>query len=489
MKRNFKLSVQTLYSIILCLCVVLVGCTKENVPITVTGVTLSPTSITLVEGESQNLTAKITPSNAENQNVRWSSSDASVVTVANGLVTAIKAGNATITVTTEDGGKTATCAVKVDAKVYAVTGVSLDKTACELAEGDELTLTATVKPDNATNKNVKWETSDASVATVTNGKVTAVKAGKATIKVTTVDGSKTATCEVTVNAKVYAVTGVTLDKTACELTEGDELTLTATIAPDNATNKNVTWSTSDASVATVTNGKVTALKAGTATITVTTEDGSKTATCAVTVKAKVYAVTGVTLDKTACELTEGDELTLTATIAPDNATNKNVTWSTSDASVATVVDGKITAIKPGTATITVTTEDGSKTATCAVTVKAKVYPVTGVTLDKTTCELAVGGNVTLTATINPANATNKNVKWETSDASVATVANGKVTALKAGTATIKVITEDGDKTATCVVTVKATISTEQDSGNLNYGQEGGAGDNIKENEIVNGGSH
>ena len=108
MKRNFKLSVQTLYSIILCLCVVLVGCTKENVPITVTGVTLSPTSITLVEGESQNLTAKITPSNAENQNVRWSSSDASVVTVANGLVIAIKAGNATITVTTEDGSKTAT---------------------------------------------------------------------------------------------------------------------------------------------------------------------------------------------------------------------------------------------------------------------------------------------------------------------------------------------------------------------------------------------
>jgi uncharacterized protein YjdB len=123
-----------------------------------------------------------------------------------------------------------------------------------------------------------------------------------------------------------------------------------------------------------------------------------------------------------------------------------------------------------------------------VTVKAKVYPVTGVTLDKTAYELTVGGNVTLTATINPANATNKNVTWKTSDATVATVVNGKVTALKAGTATITVTTEDGNKTATCTVTVKATISTEQDSGNLNYGSEGGAGDNIKENEIINGGS-
>ena len=404
MKKNFNLSVQTLYSIILCLCIVLIGCTKEIVPITVTGVTLSPTSITLVEGESQDLTATITPSNAENQKVRWSSSDASVATVTDGKVTALKAGNATITVTTEDGGKTATCAVKVDAKVYPVTSVSLDKTTCELTVGGEVTLTATVKPDNATNKNV-------------------------------------------------------------------------------------TWSTSDASVATVADGKVTALKAGNATITVTTEDGGKTATCAVKVDAKVYPVTSVSLDKTTCELTVGGEVTLTATVKPDNATNKNVTWSTSDASVATVADGKVTALKAGTTTITVTTEDGSKTATCAVTVKAKVYPVTGVALDKTTCEMTVGGNVTLTATINPANATNKNVTWSTSDATVATVVNGKVTALKAGTATITVTTEDGSKTATCKVTVKATISTEADTGSLNYGQEGGAGDNIAENEIYNGGSH
>jgi uncharacterized protein YjdB len=133
----------------------------------------------------------------------------------------------------------------------------------------------------------------------------------------------------------------------------------------------MTWSSSDKTVATVSDGKVTALKAGKATITVTTEDGGKTATCEVTVKAKVYPVTGVTLDKTSATLTEGDDLTLTATVNPSNATNKTMTWSSSDKTVATVSDGKVTALKAGKATITVTTEDGGKTASCEVIVRIK----------------------------------------------------------------------------------------------------------------------
>ena len=263
--------------------------------------------------------------------------------------------------------------------------MSLDKTSVELTEGDDVTLIATVSPDNATNKTVTWNSSDETVATVANGKVTAIKAGTATITVTTEDGGKTATCEVTVVAKptepsepenpgnpeTVSVTNVSLDKTSVELAEGDDVTLIATVSPDNATNKTVTWNSSDETVATVANGKVTAVKAGTATITVTTEDGSKTATCEVTVNAKVYPVESVSLDKTSVELTEGDDVTLTATVSPDNATNKTVTWNSSDETVAIVANGKVTAIKAGTATITVTTEDGSKTATCEVTVKQK----------------------------------------------------------------------------------------------------------------------
>ena len=261
----------------------MIGCTEEPAPIAVTSVTLDSTSMMLVEGENQKLTATISPSNAENKAVIWSSSNSSVASVKEGLVTAVKSGNATITVKSDDGGKTATCAVTVNAKVYPVEDISLDKTSQEMTEGDDFTLTATVKPDNATNKNVTWNSSDPSVATVDNGKVIAKKAGTATITVKTDDGGKTASCVVTVNAKVYPVESISLDKTSFEMTEGDDFTLTATVKPDNATNKNVTWNSSDPSVATVDNGKVIAKKAGTATITVKTDDGGKTATCKVTV--------------------------------------------------------------------------------------------------------------------------------------------------------------------------------------------------------------
>ena len=355
-----------------------VGCTEEPAPIAVTSVTLDSTSMTLEEGGSQKLTATISPSNAENKAVIWTSSNSSVASVKDGLVTAIKSGKATITVKSDDGGKTATCEVTVNAKVYQVESVSLDKTLYEMTEGDEFTLTATVKPDNATNKNVTWSSSNTSVATVLNGKVTALRAGAAIITVTTEDGGKTATCEVTVNAKVYQVESVSLDKTLYEMTEGDQFTLTATVKPDNATNKNVTWSSNNTSIVTVDNGKLTALKAGTAIITVKTEDGGKTATCEVTVNAKINPVESVSLDKTSYEMTEGEEFSLTATVKPDNATNKNVTWSSNNTSVAIVSNGTVTAKKAGTATITVKTEDRGKIATCKVTIKANYVDEYGV---------------------------------------------------------------------------------------------------------------
>ena len=168
----------------------------------------------------------------------------------------------------------------------------------------------------------------------------------------------------------YKVTGVSLNKGSLTLDVGESDTLTATITPNNATNPNVTWSSNNESVATVNNGVVTAIKAGTATITVTTEDGNKTATCAVSVAAATVPVTGVTLNKTSTSLYVGDTETLTPTITPDNATNKNVTWSSDDTSVATVdASGLVTAVARGTAVITATAADGSgANATCTVTV-------------------------------------------------------------------------------------------------------------------------
>ncbi len=203
-------------------------------------------------------------------------------------------------------------------------------------------------------------------ATLTiNPSTTASRSGTVTFTC----GTKTVTVTITQEAATVAVAGVSLNASSKELTVGSSFTLTATVSPSNATNKTVTWKSSNTSVATVnSSGLVSAVGAGSATITVTTSDGSKTATCAVTVK---IPVTGVTLSKTSAELKIGGTVTLTATVAPSNATNKSVTWSSSNTSVATVSNGTVTGKTAGTATITVKTSDSSKTATCTVTVYGK----------------------------------------------------------------------------------------------------------------------
>ena len=204
---------------------------------------------------------------------------------------------------------------------------------------------------------------------------------------------------------------------------------------------------------------MTALKAGTATITVTTTDGSKTATCKVTVKEKV-AVTGVTLAKTTATVYVGETLSLKATVAPSDATDQTVTWKSSNKAVAKVSSkGVVTALKAGTATITVTTKDGSKTATCTVTVINPTIAVVSISLDKTTLDLLQGSTYALTATITPADATNKEIAWSSSDTSIATVENGKVTAVSSGSATITATTKDGGIKATCNVNVTAASET------------------------------
>ena len=179
------------------------------------------------------------------------------------------------------------------------------------------------------------------------------------------------------NSVIYKVTQVELDKTSLTLDVNESETLTATITPGNATNQTVTWESNAPSVAMVdTNGKVTAVGEGTATITATAADGSgEKATCSVTVDAAATVpVESVSLDKTSLELTEGETAQLNATVLPSNATNRAVNWTSSDSTVATVdQNGNVEAVGAGAATITVTTVDQSKTATCTVTVTKSTY--------------------------------------------------------------------------------------------------------------------
>ncbi len=406
----------------------------------VQSVSLDRTTVSLEEGQTTTLTATISPNDADEQTVTWSTSNSAAATVSNGVVTAVAEGTAVIKASV--GGKEASCTVTVKKSVVAVTSVTLNKTTLPLTKGQSEKLTATVAPDNATDKTVTWSSSDATIASVDQtGKVTAQKTGKATI--TAAAGEKSATCEVTVTTPVQSVS---LDRTTLSLEEGQTTTLTATISPNDADEQTITWTTSNAGAATVTNGVVTAVAEGTAVIKASV--GGKEASCTVTVKKSVVAVTSVTLNKTTLPLTKGQSEKLMATVAPDNATDKTVTWSSSDATIASVDQtGKVTAVKSGKATITAAA--GEKSATCEVTV---TNPVTSVSLNKTTLELEESKTFTLIATINPTDADEQTVTWTTSNAAAATVVNGVVTAVAEGTAVIKASV--GGKEATCTVTVK-----------------------------------
>ncbi|MBQ8939790.1 MAG: Ig domain-containing protein [Paludibacteraceae bacterium] len=297
----------------------------------------------------------------------------------------------------------------------------------------------------------KWGVSNSDVNPATSGHVRLTLTASSSGKYAAIDN-----LVVTYSAGPVAVSDVSLNKTATSIEAGQSEQLTATVSPAGADDPSVTWSSDNTSVATVDqNGNVSALAPGTATITVTTTDGNKTATCTVTVTAPPAPIDVQSISmKSTATIGIGASETLTVTYDPVDAnTGKALTWSSSDNSVATVDEnGKVTGVAAGTATITATTAN-NKTATCTVTVQA--VAVTGVTLSKTSVSLQIGGTETLTATIAPADATNKNVTWESSNPAVATVNNGQVKGIAAGSTTITVKTVDGEKTATCSVTVTA----------------------------------
>lgn len=423
-------------------------------PVLATSVSLNKSSETLLAGESVQLTATVLPSNTTDKSVTWKSSNTAVATVdANGRVTAVKPGTATITVTTADGSnRTATC--KVTVQPVLVSLLSLNLTETSMRPNDKVQLTASVQPSNATNKTVAWTTSDAGVATVNdNGLVTANAPGTATITARTTDGSNlTATCKVTVQRPL--ATSLTFDNEEMTLYVGETHTVAATVLPAEALQA-LNWTSSKPAVATVdANGQLKAVGEGTTVIVATTADGSNlTATCIVTVKPR--PATGIQLDRTEVTLAKGENVTLHATVLPDNATNRNVTWKSSNTKIATVdANGKVTAVAAGTARITATTADGTNlSVSCQVTV-VEAW-VSQIVLDKTQMELLLHHTDTLHATVLPENAAIKAVTWTSSNEQVVSVdEEGVVYAAATGTATITATATDGSgKQATCVITV------------------------------------
>ncbi len=421
-------------------------CKVTVVATSATGVTLDKTQVSLKAGDTSKLTATVSPETTTDKTVNWTSSNPQVATVDNnGTVTAVSVGEATITA--KCGSATATCKVTVIATPAA--SVILDKTQVSLKAGETSKLTATVSPEDATDKTVTWSSSNTQVATVDNtGTVTAVSVGEATI--TAKCGSATATCKVTVIATPAA--SVILDKTQVSLKAGETTKLTATVSPETTTDKTVTWTSSNPQVATVdNNGTVTAISVG--EVTITAKCGSATATCKVTVVAT--PASGVTLDKTQVSLKTGETTKLTATVSPSDATDKTVTWTSSNTQVATVDNnGTVTAVSVGEATITA--KCGSASATCIVKVVSHDTLVVNLNYKQATMEK--DETLQLIATVSPETTTDKTVVWSSSNEEVAIVSvDGLVTAISVGNAIITATC--GSASATCEVTVAPTLAT------------------------------
>lgn len=334
-------------------------------------------NVSLKPTETIKLSVSILPENAANKSISWISSDGNIASVdENGLVTALASGSATITATTTDGSQlSVNCTIHVSLQVASIV---LNETEATLSEGQTVQLSATVSPELADNKALRWSSSDESVATVDQtGLVTAVAQGNAVVTVSSTDGSDvSATCKITVTRPVSSIT---LSETEIVMSAGEYRILTATAIPSDATNKTLIWTSSNEAVARVENGIVVAVADGESTVTVSACDGSDvSASCHVTVRT---LVTEIILSENNIYMKEGEFREISATVLPDDATNAEIVWASSDESVATVQNGLILARKLGSAIIRVEATDGSGVyAECMVEV-ADESGISGVAAD------------------------------------------------------------------------------------------------------------
>jgi uncharacterized repeat protein (TIGR02543 family) len=336
--------------------------------IRVDGISLSQYNLIVNEGGVSALDAFVSPANATFPEYTWSSSDESVVTIDRaGNVTAVNGGMATITATTEEGGFFASCAVTVMLVTDPVTSISISQSSALLTIGDSLPLSAQVAPANATIRDVEWCSSNHAVATVDqNGFVQSTGVGTAVISARTVQGGLQAICDVTVQP--IRVTGVALGFSENALFVGQTLQWSATVSPENATDKTVHWLSSDNAVATVDqNGLVTAVGVGMAEIAAITEDGGLREASSVTVTIPVASIAlspdhAVMYEESQRDF-EATALDIEATVLPLDATDRSLSWASSAPAIVSVnQNGYVTTNWVGadtSAVISVTANDGS----------------------------------------------------------------------------------------------------------------------------------
>lgn len=432
-------------------------------------------------GNSVALTVEVTPINASDTSITWSSSDTAVATVDNdGYVTGVSAGVVAITASANDAsGVTGAHGFTVTEQPILVTGMELSGPP-SLQVGSSATLTATATPENAADTSVTWLSSDVSVASADSvGSVMALAEGSVTITATANDGSGVSASHVlTTTAAPVLVTSITLSG-ASNVEVSGTTSISADIQPSSATNNSVTWSSSNTAVATVSsNGTVSGVGAGSTTITASANDSSGvTGSHPITVTSAVVLVSSVSLSG-ASSVDVAATISLTATVLPETATDSSLTWSSSDTAIATVsASGAVTGVSAGTAVVTATANDSSSTVgskSITVNSASTTTLVSSISLSGVS-SLDVDATATLSASVLPSNATDSSLTWSSSDTSIATVdSSGTVTGISAGSVTITAAANDGSGvTGSHALSVNAPVSNSVGDFDITITQDGG----------------
>ena len=462
----------------------------------VDSVTISPNVLNLKVGESSSLTYNISPSNADIKSTEWSSSNTGVVSVdKDGKVSAVGIGtaNVVIKVVGQDNSEASdSIVVNVISQYTSVNSVTLVdannntlSNSMNLNIGEEVTIKFLINPSNVTLKETNWTNSDSSKVSMKDSVgyalIKGIEVGSSDIEITVKDydgNVKTDSVKVNVinSNQPVLVSSIALSPTSVTLNPNGTYKFNVTVSPSNATNKGVTWSSSNTNVVSVDqNGNIKALKEGTAKIRVTAKDGSgKYAEASVTVESSKptnILVTGVSLNASTVKMYVGQSYQLIHTIKPSNATNKGVTWSSSNTNVVSVSNGKIVGKSSGKARITVTTNDGRYSAYTDVTVinrpssnsssssKPSSSSSSGSSISssidiiKDTIELNKGSEEKLEYKLSQ-DLTDSIIIWKSSNTDVAVVKNGIVTAISDGEATITATINGKDIKDTCKIIVK-----------------------------------
>ena len=443
-----KIRIFAIIGLFVCLC----SCVKEAVH--VSSVILDSSALTLEVGQTDKLTATISPANASNQIILWQTADKSVATVASdGKVTAVGPGQTEIRAISDDGGKEDICKVTVAAVYVPVTSFSLEKPSLVMQKGETVTLAATVLPEDATNKDIHWISTVEDIVSVSElGELTALAPGESVVFANTADGGFSARCDVVVE---YHARSMAIEPSSLIIEEKTQQLLSVTFDPADALDKNLVWTSSDEEMAIVTGGVVTALKAKKdqfVYISAATSDGSLKADCLVTVTCKVSAVS---LSEDTKTLSPGDSFKLVPGVWPERATNQELVWSSSDESVAAVAkDGTVTAgSKAGVALIRAAAKENEQ-----IYAECKVIVLGGFSLNPSTLNMIVGESYSLTAVFDPVEAST-DLSWHSENETVATVdKNGRVQAVAAGQAVVCATTASGLH-ASCLVKTRNRIES------------------------------